>query len=145
MSTVREHIEDIRRKQREAEKEAERAKKVEEFIEMQELKRREEHLISLGLIDESKSSIKIEYTDETDGSKDWQWDNEKHKYYRKIILPVAIKVTDEEYRKIQKVCPYQKKQDYNIEKGNLIKELLIKNIEIAEKVLIAIDKIMTKL
>ena len=59
--------------------------KVEEFInkmkeeqKLKELKQREEHLISLGLLDESKSTIKIEYRDYWESGFD-KWDEEKGK------------------------------------------------------------------
>ena len=61
-----------------------------------ELELRAEHLISLGLIDESASKEEIIYSDGYD---------EKQKYYKKVEVKVPIEVTDEEYREILKYAP----------------------------------------
>lgn len=86
--------------------------KVEEFINRMkeeqkevELKQREEHLISLGLIDEEKTKYGIVYLDNWDGTKDCKFDNEKNKYYKESFVPAAIEITDEEYQEILKYAP----------------------------------------
>lgn len=83
--------------------------KVEEFINKKkdelrekELRKREKHLISLGLIDENKTKRGIVYLDNWDGTKDCKFDEDKNKYYKEGYVPVAIEVTDEEYQEILK-------------------------------------------
>ena len=77
--------------------------KVEEFInkmkeeqKLKELKQREEHLISLGLLDESKSTIKIEYRDYWESGFD-KWDEEKGKYV------LGIECDDGNYHNLKNV------------------------------------------
>ncbi len=78
--------------------------KVKEFLDTAKVKEREafekkrdELLISLGLIDDEKSTR--EYSDQfTYGFN--KWDKEAKKYYRETL--VAITVTDEEYEEIKK-------------------------------------------
>lgn len=82
--------------------------KVQEFINKQkekELKQKEAHLISLGLIDESKSINSIEYLDEWDGTNECKWDTVIRKYYKEIEQKVALTVTDQEYQEILKYAP----------------------------------------
>ena len=86
--------------------------KVQEFIDKmiekqkgEELKQREELLISLGLIDEEKTKRGIVYLDNWDGTKDCKFDNEKNKYYKESFVPAAIEITDEEYLEILKYAP----------------------------------------
>lgn len=86
--------------------------KVQEFIDKmiekqkgEELKQREELLISLGLIDEEKTKRGIVYLDNWDGTKDCKFDNEKNKYYKESFVPAAIEITDEEYQEILKYAP----------------------------------------
>ena len=111
-------------------------KKVQEFIEKmkeiekaKELKQREEHLISLGLIDEEKTKRGIVYLDNWDGTRGWKFDNEKNKYYKEDYVPAAIEVTDEEYQEILKYAPITtKKQEETVaQKGvaNTIKTVAI--------------------
>lgn len=79
--------------------------KVKEFLETAKAKEREEfekkrdkHLISLGLIKETKK----EYSD----YYNWEYatyDDEVKKYYRKVHIPVEV--TDEEYDEILRVSP----------------------------------------
>ena len=71
--------------------------KVQEFInkkksELQEkeIKQRNEHLISLGLVDESKSVEGVVYFDVWDGSKDVKWDEEKQKYSKRLIVIFSV-------------------------------------------------------
>lgn len=92
--------------------------KVQEFInkkksELQEkkIKQRNEHLISLGLVDESKSVEGVVYFDVWDGSKDVKWDEEKQKYSKRTYIPTPIEVTDEEYDEILKYAPIDKKDE----------------------------------
>ena len=92
--------------------------KVEEFInkmkeeqKLKELKQKEEHLISLGLLDESKSTIKIEYRDYWESGFD-KWDEEKGKYYKETKVLIPIDVSDEEYQEILRYAPIvEKKQE----------------------------------
>ncbi len=86
--------------------------KVQEFInkmkeeqKAKELIKREEHLISLGLLDEEKTKRGIVYLDNWDGTKDCKFDNEKNKYYKESYVPAAIEITDEEYQEILKYAP----------------------------------------
>lgn len=82
--------------------------KVQEFIEKmkaEEQKRREEHLISLGLIDEEKSFIGKKYFDKWDGTSTCHWDNKERKYYKMVEFKDALEVSDEEYLEILKYCP----------------------------------------
>ena len=94
---------------------------VAKFLEEQKLKKQEEfnrkkneHLIELGLVDEQNTKPK-EYLE---GAAS-QWYREMHGYthcdekgwYKN--LPVAIDVTDEEYEEICKWCPPTSKTDKN--------------------------------
>lgn len=87
--------------------------KVEEFIckmkEEQE-KQKKEHLISLGLIDETKSIETIEYYDVWDGTKECEWVPNEQKYRKKVYKYEALDVTDDEYRAILKCAPIQDSQ-----------------------------------
>ena len=69
-----------------------------------ELELRAEHLISLGLIDESASKEEIIYSNEYDGLG-WQYDEEKQMYSKKVKNFCPIEVTDEEYQEILKYAP----------------------------------------
>ena len=78
--------------------------KVKEFIETAKSKeraefekKRDEHLISLGLI---KEQIR-EYSDSY-GDGYYQYDEEKNKYYKDSL--VLVNVTDEEYEEIKKIA-----------------------------------------
>lgn len=73
-----------------------------------ELKLRNEHLISLGLVDEELS--KKEYTSYYSNST--KYDEEKKLYY--IERNVAIEVTDEEYAEICKYYPAYNNIEENI-------------------------------
>ncbi|MBQ8695592.1 MAG: hypothetical protein IJ513_08130 [Bacteroidaceae bacterium] len=94
-------------------------KQVEDFINKmkeeqkgEDLKQREEHLISLGLIDEEKTKRGIVYLDNWDGTKDCKFDNEKNKYYKESFVPAAIEITDEEYQEILKYAPIDKTETH---------------------------------
>ncbi|MBR4120084.1 MAG: hypothetical protein IKK64_08435 [Bacteroidales bacterium] len=94
--------------------------KVEEFInkmkkekEFEEQKKREELLISLGLIDESKSTKEIKYFDVWDGTKECKWHASKQKYCKEINSYVPIEVTDEEYNEILKYVTIENPIDNN--------------------------------
>lgn len=65
--------------------------------------KRDEHLIALGLIDDSKKII--EYTPfSKDNEKGYiHWDEDKKQYYREKPAPVIV--TDEEYAEILKYAP----------------------------------------
>ena len=89
--------------------------KVQEFIDKkkselkeEELKKREEHLISLGLVDESKSVEGVVYFDIWDGSEECKWDEEKQRYVKRSYVPAPIEVTDEEYQEILKYAPKER-------------------------------------
>ena len=82
--------------------------KVQEFIDKMkeeqkevELKQREEHLISLGLIDESKNTYTTSKAYPNEAG--WHFDYEKQVYYKGT--KAAIEVTDEEYQEILKYAP----------------------------------------
>lgn len=95
--------------------------KVEEFInkmkEKQE-KEKQEYLISLGLIDETKSINTIDFFDEWDGTKECQWDYNAQKYCKKVQKFEALDVTDEEYQEILKYAPISQTQISNKSKSN---------------------------
>ena len=82
--------------------------KVKEFLETAKAKEREafekkrdEHLISLGLINEEESVR--EYSEAYNHGKGFvKWDAEQQKYYKYITI-VPVSVSDEEYAEIQKV------------------------------------------
>ena len=85
---------------------------IEEFISKKqkeqrekELKQREEHLISLGLLDPQESVERVTYFDVWDHTKDCKWDEEKQKYCKVTKQSAAIEVTDEEYQEILKYAP----------------------------------------
>ena len=87
--------------------------KVEEFIikmKDEQEKQKKEHLISLGLIDETKSVEVIEYYDVWDGTQECQWVPNKQKYRKKVQKYEALDVTDEEYQEILKYAPVQDSQ-----------------------------------
>ena len=71
-----------------------------------ELKERNAHLISLGLVETTEGFV---YLDDWDGSKNCKWDEEKQKYYKIGETHAAIDVTDEEYQEILKYAPLSKK------------------------------------
>lgn len=98
--------------------------KVEEFIkkmkEEEKRKRdkeRDEHLISLGLVDETRSIEGFEYFDIWDGTKECVWDEEKNKYCKRSKVNAPIEVTDEEYREILKYAPLREKKKKKRLKG----------------------------
>lgn len=79
--------------------------KVQEFIEKmkaEEKKKRDEHLISLGLIDEELSYEEKKYLAESEFAEDVDWDDEKKEYFKRIKVLVPLKVTDDEYKEILK-------------------------------------------
>ena len=87
---------------------------VEEFISKmkdEQEKQKKEHLISLGLIDETKSVEVIEYYDVWDGTQECQWIPNKQKYRKKVQKYEALDVTDEEYQEILKYAPVQDSQN----------------------------------
>ena len=71
--------------------------RVQDFIDKkkeEELKRRKDHLISIGLVDEGKQEREYIYVSKL-YAPDSKYDQEKGKYY--IERNVALEVTDEEY------------------------------------------------
>lgn len=72
----------------------------------EKLRRRNAHLIKLGLVDMSKGSHR-EYAKDWDGRPGWTYDKEKELYYRDCGEgePIPIEVTDEEYEEICKLFP----------------------------------------
>lgn len=98
--------------------------KVEEFIKKakaellsEEKKQRDEHLVSLGLVDESKTVRGRKY------SKEWvppfqQYDKEKDLYYYETEINAPLEVSDEEYKEILKYAPL-KSQQQDTKKGNV--------------------------
>ncbi len=81
--------------------------KVEEFLNLkkdEEKKRRDEHLVSLGLIDESKTVRGRKY------SQYWKegyerYDGDKDMYFCETEVYAPLEVTDEEYNEILKYAP----------------------------------------
>ena len=99
---------------------------VSEFIEKQRkkcLKRRNNHLIRLGLVDLNKAEK--HYASES--LLDWQREEygyvykDEHGYYKYVGDPVALSVTDEEYLEICKYCPPEKEISDTFEKRMLEK------------------------
>ena len=79
--------------------------KVQEFIEkmkVEEQKKRDEHLISLGLIDDELSYEEKKYVEESELAEDVYWDDERKEYYKSTKVLVPLKVTDDEYQEILK-------------------------------------------
>ena len=102
---VQEFINKMKEEEKERElrlKEEENAKELKRKEE--ELKQKENHLISLGLIDKEKSSYKKIYNSERTIIYD-KWDSQEKKYYKEIKSFVPIEVTDEEYQEILKYAP----------------------------------------
>ena len=86
--------------------------KVEEFInkmkeeqKAKELSQKKKHLISLGLVDESKTVKGIVYLDNWDGTKECKFNSTEKKYYKERFVVAPIEVTDEEYQEILKYAP----------------------------------------
>lgn len=80
--------------------------KVQEFIDKmkkEEKKQRDAKLISLGLIDETKSTLKREYYNYF--HVDFKYDKDKNLYYKEVGSYAPIDVTDEEYQEILKYSP----------------------------------------
>lgn len=81
--------------------------KVEEFLNLkkaEEKKRRDEHLVSLGLVDESKTVRGRKY------SRFWseeyeQYDGDKDMFFCEKEVYAPLEVTDEEYKEILKYAP----------------------------------------
>ena len=85
--------------------------KVEKFLsEMKESKaneakrRRDEHLISLGLVDESKRIESRKYSQYW-SKKYPNYDKYKDMYYSDTEQPLPIEISDEEYEEILKIAP----------------------------------------
>ena len=85
--------------------------KVEEFIrkakeqrQIEEKKERDILLISLGLVDETKTIEIVEYSATKDEEHKFI-DPQKKMFYKKDVFPAPIDVTDEEYNEILKYIP----------------------------------------
>ena len=81
--------------------------KVQEFINKmreEEKKRRNENLISLGLVDETKKTIVRQYI--SSYRDDAKYDKEKQLYYIEKEVYEPIEVTDEEYKEIVKYSAF---------------------------------------
>lgn len=94
--------------------------KVEEFISKmkkeqkeEELRQREALLISIGLVDETKSIELIEYLDVYDNTPECKWDAEEGKYFKVKKEYLPIEVTDEEYQELLKYVSIEKKEEIN--------------------------------
>ncbi len=83
--------------------------KLESFINQ----KRTEHLISLGLVDESKPIKKRKYTDVYQAG--YHLDNVKNLYYTEVTEYEPIDITNEEYQELLKYAPIHK--DANNNKG----------------------------
>ncbi len=89
--------------------------KLKEFLNnkrTEELIKRNEHLISLGLIDETKTIKKRTYHPNREYGFNL-YDQEKKMFYREDVFYSAIEVTDEEYEQILKYAPIEKKVPNN--------------------------------
>lgn len=101
-------------------------RKIEEFLKAKketEKKKRDEHLISLGLVDETKSTIHREYCEgNRPGSK---YDEDKDRYYIEHVEAVPLEVTDEEYREILRYAPIEDGDRKNVTTpwANIIRRL----------------------
>ncbi len=106
--------------------------KVEEFLNLkkdEEKKRRDEHLVSLGLVDESKTVRMRKY------SRFWseeyeQYDGDKDMYFCEKNVHAPLEVTDEEYKEILKYAPQisektKMKPASGFKWGNVIKVIAI--------------------
>lgn len=82
----------------------EKVSKLIEQAKQQEKAIREEHLISLGLVNENKT-VRV-YSDYSSNLYD-KWDEEAKQYYYEA--PAALDVTDEEYAEILKYYPVDNK------------------------------------
>ena len=85
--------------------------KVQEFInkmKIKEMEERNETLISLGLIDESRTIINRRTRGVDSYTPNSQYDKEKKQYYVETKEYAAIEVTDEEYNEILKYAPFAK-------------------------------------
>lgn len=80
-----------------------------EKLEASNKKKQEEHLISLGLVDENKTELKYQKF-YSEGAK---YDREKSLYYKEV--PTAIPLTANEYAEICKYFPLIK-EEKNVEK-----------------------------
>ncbi len=89
--------------------------KVKEFLDAakaKEKKERDNHLISLGLIDEGKTQR--EYS-QNYGAGFYQWDEEKKMYYNDKAVPVEV--TDEEYEEIKKYSSKNAVESVELDNG----------------------------
>ena len=93
--------------------------KVEEFINKmkeeqkeKELKKRKEHLVSLGLIDENKGTYKTSKV--FPNEEGWHFDFKEQVYYKGTKS--AIEVTEEEYQEILKYAPLEETKKATPEK-----------------------------
>ncbi len=94
--------------------------KVKEFIEAAKLKERkvfekerDEHLLSLGLIDEEKSIREYSVNYSSFFNK---WDKKAQKYYREELVPA--KITDEEYEEVKRYAAKNAADMENVELNN---------------------------
>ena len=92
--------------------------KVQEFIKRmkeEQEKQKNKHLITLGLIDESKTTEKREYLDNfIAGAK---LDGAKNQYYIETKEYAPIEVTDEEYEEILKYAPIEEEKNEKTKVG----------------------------
>lgn len=121
--------------------------KVKEFLETAKAKEREafekkrdEHLISLGLVNEGESVR--EYADNYSYIFN-KWDEETKKYYREKL--VAISVTDEEYEEIKKYSATDVVEEEELENGAEKFLAIINGISLAIGIIAAIVLIFVAL
>lgn len=121
--------------------------KVKEFLETAKAKEREafekkrdEHLISLGLVNEGESVR--EYADNYNYVFN-KWDEETKKYYREKL--VAISVTDEEYEEIKKYSATDVVEEEELENGAEKFLAVINGISLAIGIIAAIVLIFVAL
>ena len=91
--------------------------KLQEFfdrVKAEKEQQKKEHLIELGLVDDTKSTPKRIYSNVWEDG--WNYDNENDTYYKDVNEPVAIEVTDKEYNEILKYAPIPVEQQKTREK-----------------------------
>ena len=107
------------------------------------LAEREAHLISLGLVEESKEQVL--YFDEWDGTKSCTWDEKMQRYSKVVQVPVPIEVTDEEYAQILKYAPIEASKDKTKKRGLRGKRTWSSTIEIVATLLVVLSCVLVVL
>lgn len=109
--------------------------KLENFINL----KKSEHLISLGLIDESKTVKRIKYTHEYQPGG--QYDYERKMFYSEVIEYAPIDITDEEYHELLIYAPINKKKEEGTKQSTEVKQYS-KTIMIISDIILVLNLIM---